>query len=55
MGEVLLYTLLPEPCQGPYRDLPGGWRVHLCDDCLLFPCVHWDVTERPRILTVHGR
>jgi len=48
MNEVLLYIILPGPCQGPYKDLPGGWRMNLCDECMLFPCPHWEVTGRPQ-------
>jgi hypothetical protein len=55
MGEILIYQVLPEPCQGPYKALPGGWQAHDCDNCLLFPCKHWRALERVHRVTVHGR
>ena len=37
-----------EECPGPYLVLtepvgaiPAGWLMHLCDDCILFPCPTW--------------
>ena len=28
-------------CPGPRIMLPGGWVVHDCDNCILFPCPDW--------------
>lgn len=49
MDEVLFVRMASEPCPGPSVPLPGGWVMHLCDDCVLFPCPQWRAigTTRP--------